>query len=445
MTIPSEYNGKPVTCIGESAFQYASYRLTAVTLPDSITDIRDSAFAFCMSLTNVRLPESVTTIGDMAFSMCGMSTITIPDSVISIGSAAFDSCAKLTAITVGENNTAYVSIDGVLFNKNKTTLLCYPSAKTAESYTISDSVTVIGDSAFSGCESLQTLAVPEGVTQIGTSAFCSCGNLRNLNIPTGVSVIGDFAFEGTAWLKNQTQEYVVINNRFLIAYNGTSTEMKIPDGVTSISGNPQRESVNDEESIGILVIPDSLTQISTGVLTEYTISIFKVADGNPVYSSKDTVLFNKNKTKLIRFPRDSCSKYVVPEGVVTIGEYAFSNRFSMQSITLPNGITEIGENAFNCCSSLTDINIPNGVTEINENVFSNTALNTLVLPDSVTSIGDNAFYNCSQLKSITIPASVTFIGREAFAKCEKLKIYGQEGSAIQTYAKENKIFFKKQS
>ncbi len=171
LKIPATYNGKPVTEIG------------------------NYAFANCISLTSVTIPDSVTTIGAGAFNSCfELISITIPESVTAIGSYAFDGCAILASISVDDANTKYSSVDGVLFNKDKTELICYPTGQNAKSYTILDSVITIGEDAFKNCTELTSVTIPDSVTTIGESAFYGCSELTSVKIGNGVTEIDDYAF-----------------------------------------------------------------------------------------------------------------------------------------------------------------------------------------------------------------------------------------------------------
>ena len=183
-----------VTSIGKYAFSDCS-SLTTVTIPNSVTSIGSFAFYNCSGLTTVTIPNSVTSIGSHAFSYCiGLTSVTISNSVTSIGDLAFYGCSSLTEINVESANTKYTSENGVLFNKDKTTILCYPAGKTGTTYTIPNSVTSIDGSAFSGCSGLTTVTIPNSVTTIGNDAFSHCNNLIIITIPNSVTSIGEGAF-----------------------------------------------------------------------------------------------------------------------------------------------------------------------------------------------------------------------------------------------------------
>ena len=143
------------------------------TTPHSRSSIGYGAVRGCTSLTSVTLPDSLTSIGYDAFRGCtSLSSVTIPDSVTSIGYGAFFGCTSLTAINVAEGNTAYVSENGVLFNKSKTSLIQYPAGKTDSAYTIPDSVTSIGNYAFLSADSLKSIEVSGNNPNFSSRSGC---------------------------------------------------------------------------------------------------------------------------------------------------------------------------------------------------------------------------------------------------------------------------------
>ena len=162
----------------------------------SVTSIGESAFRGCSGLTSIDIPNSVTSIGESAFRDCsGLTSVTIPNSVTSIGTGAFSRCSVLTEINVDENNSTYSSIDGVVFNKSQTELVCYPGGKQG-AYTIPNSVTTIGSSAFWECHGLTSVTIPNSVTSIGDYAFIGCSSLTSVTIGNSVTNLGDYAFAG---------------------------------------------------------------------------------------------------------------------------------------------------------------------------------------------------------------------------------------------------------
>ena len=201
-----------VTSIGEFAFHNCK-SLTSMTIPRSVVSIGYDAFGWCESLTSVTILDGVRSIGNSAFTDCkSLTSVTIPNSVTSIGRGAFSSCASLTGVWVAEGNSHYVSdASGVLFNKDKTTLVQCPGAFAV--YTIPGSVTSIGDDAFSGCASLTSVTIPDSVTSIGNYAFSCCGSLTDVYF-TGTETAWNCITIGTAndALKNANIHYNYVSH-----------------------------------------------------------------------------------------------------------------------------------------------------------------------------------------------------------------------------------------
>lgn len=182
-----------LTSISNRAF-WACNSLVSVILSDGLTSIGDFAFCSCVSLVSITFPYGLINIGDYAFSDCSsLVSIYIPNSVVSIGEGAFCNCLSLMEIAVDQNNPQYCSIDGVLFDKPCTTLMCFPCTKSGD-YLIPDGVTIIAGYAFCYCNGLTSVTMPDSVTEILCCAFMLCDSLNTVTIGHGITRICAEAF-----------------------------------------------------------------------------------------------------------------------------------------------------------------------------------------------------------------------------------------------------------
>jgi hypothetical protein len=227
-----------VTSIGSYAFHDCSGLTGALTIPSSVTSIGFNTFTFCSGLTSVTIPSSVTSIGMAAFMGCsGLTSVTIPSSVTSISVDAFAYCSGLTSVNVDVTNASYASENGVLFSKDKTTLIFYPLGKTGNSYTIPSSVTSIGEQAFSDCIGLTSVTIPSSVTSIGDLAFADCSSLTSALIPSSVTSIGHSAFFNCSGLTEVINLNPVPQNINSDVFNGVNTNsctLKVPSSSVNV-------------------------------------------------------------------------------------------------------------------------------------------------------------------------------------------------------------------
>ena len=363
--------------------------LTTATIPETVT--------------HDGINYSVTSIGEWAFGDCSsLTSITIPNSVTSIGDDAFYGCSSLTSITVENGNSIYDSRENcnAVIETATNTLIAG-----CQNTIIPNSVTSIGNRAFSDCSSLTSITIPNSVTSIESSAFSYCRSLTSITIPNSVTSIGYGAFSGCDALP-------VENN---LRYADTYLVEAVDETLSTYSIKEGTKWIGDYafyrcSALTSITIPNSVTSIGNNAfsacesLTSITIPNSVTSIGDEAFS----VCF-------------SLTSIAIPNSVTSIGDGAFSACSSLTSITIPNSVTSIGDRAFSACESLTSITIPNSVTSIGDNAFWNcSSLTSITIPNSVTSIGDLAFYGCSSLSSITIPNSVTSIGYEAFCDCFSL-------------------------
>ncbi len=425
-----------IKCIYYFTFNECS-SLTSVILPSGVESIKNQAFCYCKSLESIIIPDSVTEICDYAFSECSsLKSLTLPDSLISVGIAAFSGCSSITSIII-PSNVKNIGDNAFAF--------CTSLSKA----TISHGVTAISELFFYGCTSLKTVTIPTTVTSIGKSAFYGCKSLENITIPSSVTDIGGWAFKNCSSL----------------------TSIVLPDSVTRIESG-----VFDYcSSLNIFTIPKNITYVSDSAFSN-CVSLFKVinlsnlelsfdslcdsiniiedAKGNCYYrdtsngttylETSDRFIFKINggeytlvaylgDNETITLPKNingfeykirnfrGGRNVIIPDGVTSIANNAFSGCESLTGISIPDSVISIGENAFHDCESLTNVRLPKNLTEISYGLFSScSSLETIIIPEAVKSISDFAFSHCASLNNIVIPDGVTSIGDHAFSTCSSL-------------------------
>ena len=193
-----------LTILGESSFADC-ISLTEISVPSRVTKLDDMVFNGCTELKSISLPESLLKIGKNAFKDCtSLERIRIPASVFSIGSGPLRGCTSLAEVEVDPKSRAFKSVEGVLFNKNKSILVAYPPRLEGDSYVIPDSVVTVSDWAFCGCKDLRSIEIPDSVYEIGEGAFYMCEALEELTVPDSVVRIDDTAFRGCTALRQVT-------------------------------------------------------------------------------------------------------------------------------------------------------------------------------------------------------------------------------------------------
>ena len=340
---------------------------------------------------------TVTGIDEMAFFYNeSLKMVTVPATVTLIGDYAFAGCDSLTDIVVIDTNLNYLSLDGVLYAKDTTVLVCYPMGKTATGFSVHDSVRVLAKGAFMRNLSLVSVVLPPLLETIGDYAFTYCEALTTLNKCDSLTALGDYAF----------------------ANCGALTALNISDTLISIG-----EYAFAESGLLSYVVPQTVENIgryaffACADLTDITVD-----GGNLHYKDVSGVLFDYGGTVLIAYPAGkAAASYAVPSGTQVIGCGAFAQSKNTRTVTFPASLTAIEEAAFNS-SGLTSVAIPASVSVIRNNAFTNCdTLSKLTIAEGVDTIEQYAFSYCYLLDTVRLPNSLKQLDTAAFYACHGLK------------------------
>ena len=349
ITVPDNFNGKPVTVI-EGFGQYNKMaNVTSINLPNTIKIIADESFKECSEITTINIPDSVTYIGEGAFSGCNsLSQVNIPSKVKYIGKQAFQKTAITTAIIP---NTVK-SVNAYTFH----------GCSSLAAISMPNSVTYIGEYAFSGCTNISSIAIPDSVTYIGEGAF-SGDNLTSITVPNSVTKIDIGVFAGCHNLQS----------------------IDLPDNITSIEANTFSYCWNLQS----ISIPDSVTYIGEGAFNHCEIM-------TPFNLSNSITYIGNNAF-------DSCWGYnhadiSIPSSVEYVGQKAFANIGELNSIVFKNSkLSQIDSLAF-YNDFINDYVIDENVKKIDTPLLSgNTELTSVTLSPDVEITNPYAFYGDENL------------------------------------------------
>lgn len=430
-----------------------------------VVEIKNDAFFNCYKVTSVTIPETVRVIGD----------------------GAFYAMSSLGELKVDEKNLNYSSSDGILFDKGGETLVEFPHIKEADVYTVPLSVKNIAKLAFCYCANIGKVVLPDSVETIGESAFAQASP-ETIEIGSGVTTLGNTVFNGCPNLKKvefkggpeilPTETFidcVVLDTVILgsslttikggaFSYCDSLKSINIPKGVTSIAGDsftgcPALEEITVEEG-------SEKYASDGGVLfnnTKKTLCIYPVNKAGDTYTIPETVTaigsyaFSRcNKLKSVVF--DSKLKTIntyafinctnletveLPASVTTIGNYAFMNCSKLKSASISGSVATLGTSVFAECGSLETVSLPESLTSIGKTAFLNCRmLSDVTIGENVSTIGARAFYGCDGLENVSIPKSVTSIGSEAFSDCKSICSFEVDGEN-ENYASEDGVLFNK--
>lgn len=339
-------------------------KLRSIAIPHSVTNIDECAFARCFALTSVEIPPNVTSIGEYAFWQCtGLRSVSVPASVREIADRAFSGCWGLASIDVAADNPAYCSVDGVLYDKARTRVIQCPADK--RSVALPGTVQEIAPMAFGWCWRLSAVELPSGLTEIGDSAFKGCRGLTSVELPSGVRRIGESAFAECTGLRT----------------------VELPAGLESV----EYDSFSDCRDLTAVTIPASLTNgVESALAGSPRLTSIEVAAGNPRYSSRDGVLYDKSQTCLEFCPAGK-TMLEIPASTTQISDWCLSDCRDLASIVVDPGNPNF--------SSVDGVLYDREQTRL---LFCPPGTKTLTIPASATTVDYWMLRMCSDLASIIV-------------------------------------------
>ena len=413
-----------VTSIGEWAFQSCS-NATKLTLGKSLNSIGIAAFYGCSKIPSLIVPEGVTTIGNRAFQYCSaLNEVYLPSTLNSISNdyglsyGPFFECRNITKITVPQT---------VINNEHSASNIFYYSRGTINQVAFSGQITYIGSYAFDGFTGLknissETVLIPNTVTYIGNNAFSNCTSISSIEVPDFVTSIGEWAF-------NNCQNAISLKLGSGLksigygAFYGCSKipSLIVPEGVTTI-GNRAFQYCS---ALNEVYLPSTLNSISNDYGLSYG-PFFECRNITKITVPQTVINNEHSASNIFYYSRGTINQVAFSGQITYIGSYAFDGftglkNISSETVLIPNTVTYIGNNAFSNCTSISSIEVPDFVTSIGEWAFNNcqNAI-SLKLGSGLKSIGYGAFYGCSKIPSLIVPEGVTTIGNRAFQYCSTL-------------------------
>ncbi len=545
-----------VTHIGHSAFEGCG-KVTEIVLPSSVTNLGNYAFKSCSGLTNIVLSANLTGLGVELFRDClCLTDVTVPPQVASIGDRAFYHCPKLKellftgnaprlgrdvfqngtsptvyyrsgtagwgqrfgglptadawrhpkapivecmnmserqkfldalrrattksapppsdsagspALTVGNTNVTYLkakavppgirvklpsrilrnrvvseaSCEGYTYTveNGRATITGYNKEKVTGDFVITNRLggcPVVSIGSLNNFRGLTSVTIPSGVAEIDPGAFFFCTSLTNVTIPASATRLGYRCFSLCDSLMSVNVEAAnpAYSSRDGVLFNKDQTKLiKYPAGRSGHYTIP-----NSTTTIGLgafsgahlrsVAIPNSVTEIASEAFCHCSgLMDFSTGEGHSVFSSPDGVLFNKDQTVLIQFPRGRSGRFTIPSGVKSIGSVAFAFCHNLTDVTIPDSMTNLDTMAFCSCPRLTSVTVPDSVTRIGMDAFSNCdGLTTITIGKGVATIGERAFSRSRNLQGVYFKGNAPDLGVDVFKSSDKAIVFYLSGT-----------------
>ena len=373
---------------------------------------------------------SVSAIGAFAFSGL-VETVSIPASVNMLEGNPFALCGLLEKVEVRGSEGHLASIDGVLFDNESLTLLCYPRAKSGMEYMVPEDTVSVGEYAFYGSKNLSAVVLNDSVEDVALSAFDGCRSLTSIRVSPDNETLA--SIDGVLFRKSDrsllrypeglSEPLYYVPDGILVIGPGAFKECRplnevvLPEGVVSVG-----ELAFDAcEALERVLLPDTIENIGSSPFLDCPRLEEISVSGKGQLATVGGALVDTGASRLICLPA-GCGDTVfeVPEGILSIEDRAFSCCSSLQSVSLPNSLRSIGVGVFEFCGALKSVSIP----------------------ETVTTIGDRAFFQCSGLESVVVEGASTTIGEGAFDGCTSLEsVVVQRESPAREYCRENGLTY----
>lgn len=422
-----------------------------VVLPEGIKQINHGAFTDCVALTSIKFPPTLQYIGYNAFMGCTkLKEVDLPDAIDFISDSVFMDCTSLETIRYKEKDmkvygSSFVNTPWLAEKTKNNALFCscgsLVDGRETKGKVVVENVKYIVDEAFYGNCEITEVEISEGVEEINYKAFANCLRLKKVTFPNTLKKISSEAFSNCRSLNNVT----------------------LPDGIEIVYPKTFKDCVSLEE----IHLPTILKEVRWDAFKGCFNLKMPVLGANTVVDSSafppegiekyetiisEPVVLKNADCKDAYYHRYDLVDVVIPEGITSIGEWAFLNCYNLRSVTLPKSLKHISANAFRFCKNLQHINFPENLQEIGEGAFAFTNIKKVELPAGFCSLGQEAFsysgveevvflngadyiYNrafaqCKKLQTISIFGSVQHIGEEVFHECKRLTKLNSRGFAF---------------